>query len=63
MYLANAVYKEGNKRHMQGDKPFVKQDEFLRIERYGPYMSYVKQHVEYFAKLVLAVIFHCAGER
>ncbi|KAF7173260.1 hypothetical protein CNMCM6106_007358 [Aspergillus hiratsukae] len=72
MYLANAVHKDGYRSHMQGDKkePFAKQDKFVRIERYGPYMTNVKQDVEYFAKPVLGVvrrqiiiIFHCAGEQ
>ena len=42
---------------MRGDKQklFVKQDEFLRIHKYGPYFIYQEKDMDYFTKLALAV--------
>lgn len=49
---------------MTGDKqkPFVKQDEFLRIHKYGPYLIYQEKDTEYFAKLALTVALRASEE-
>ncbi|KAF3394241.1 hypothetical protein F1880_005531 [Penicillium rolfsii] len=64
MYLLNASYKDGYREHMQGDsgKKFVRQDEFVKIHRYGPYLITEKEHVRYFAKLALAVALRASEE-
>ncbi|CAI7641125.1 unnamed protein product [Penicillium viridicatum] len=64
MYILNAVHTDGYSQHMKGDKqkPFVKQDEFLRIHKYGPYLIYQEKDMEYFAKLALAVVLRASEE-
>lgn len=64
MYLLNASHKDGYRQYMQGDsgKRFVRQDEFVEIHRYGPYLITEKEDVRYFAKLALAVALRASEE-
>lgn len=64
MYILNAVHTDGYTQHMTGDKQkaFVKQDEFLRIHKYGPYLIYQEKDTEYFAKLALTVALRASEE-
>ncbi|KAJ5034458.1 hypothetical protein NUH16_005895 [Penicillium rubens] len=64
LYILNAVYTDGYKQHMKGDKrkPFAKQDEFLRIHKYGPYLIHEEKDMEYFTKVALAVVLRASEE-
>ncbi|KAJ5576458.1 hypothetical protein N7535_003384 [Penicillium sp. DV-2018c] len=49
---------------MQGasGKRTVRQDEFVEIRRYGPYLIAEKEEVRYFAKLALAMALRASEE-
>ncbi|KAJ5581616.1 hypothetical protein N7535_000236 [Penicillium sp. DV-2018c] len=64
MYLLHASHKDGYSQYMQGapGKRTVRQDEFVEIRRYGPYLIAKKEDVGYFAKLALAVALRASEE-
>ncbi|KAJ5814758.1 hypothetical protein N7474_006535 [Penicillium riverlandense] len=61
-YISNALFPDGWKDYILGNKKKAKKEDFLEVFRYGPWDTRVRKEVDHFAKVLLALAIRATAE-
>lgn len=63
LYVSEATIRAGYIKHMKDErKAPTRVDEFVKVQQFGPYWIQLREDMQYFAKLVLAVALRASQE-